>query len=40
MVRLAIIGMGNMGCQYAGTILDGAVSQVELVAITRIKPEY
>lgn len=39
MVRLAIIGMGNMGSNYAGMILNGAVSGVELAAITRIKPE-
>lgn len=39
MVKLAIIGMGNMGCQYARMILDGAVSGVEIAAITRIKPE-
>ncbi len=39
MVKLAIIGMGNMGCQYARMILDGAVSEVEIAAITRIKPE-
>lgn len=39
MIKLAIIGMGNMGCQYARMILDGAVSGVEIAAITRIKPE-
>lgn len=39
MVKLAIIGMGNMGCNYATMILCGAISNVELAAITRIKPE-
>lgn len=39
MVKIAIIGMGNMGSNYAAMILGGAISQVELAAITRIKPE-
>ena len=39
MVKLAIIGMGNMGSGYAKMILSGQISDVELAAVTRIKPE-
>jgi len=39
MVKLAIIGMGNMGSGYATMILDGEIENVELAAVTRIKPE-
>lgn len=39
MIKLGIIGMGNMGCQYARMILDGGISHVEIAAITRIKPQ-
>ena len=39
MVKLAIIGMGNMGSGYATMILSGDIVNVELVAVTRIKPE-
>lgn len=39
MVRLAIIGMGNMGSKYARMILDGAISDVAIAAVTRVKPE-
>ena len=39
MVRIVIIGMGNMGSKYARMILDGTVHDVELVAVTRVRPE-
>lgn len=39
MVKLAIIGMGNMGSKYARMILDGAVADVEIAAVTRVKSE-
>lgn len=39
MIRLGIIGMGNMGCNYARMIFDGYVPNLKIVAITRIKPE-
>ncbi|MBQ7934310.1 MAG: Gfo/Idh/MocA family oxidoreductase [Lachnospiraceae bacterium] len=39
MIKLGIIGMGNMGCQYARMILDGKVSGMEIAAVTRIRPE-
>lgn len=35
-VRLGIIGMGNMGAQYAEMILTGKVPGMELAAVTRI----
>lgn len=35
-VRIGIIGMGNMGCQYARMILEGEVPGLELAAVTRI----
>ncbi len=38
-MKLAIIGMGSMGCNYAKMILDGLVQGVEIIATTRIKPE-
>lgn len=40
-VRIGIIGMGNMGCQYAEMILTGQVPGMELAAVTRInKKDY
>ena len=39
MVRLAIIGMGNMGSKYARMILDGTVADIEIAAVTRVRPE-
>lgn len=38
-IKLAIIGMGNMGCQYAQMVTDGRVQGFELAAVTRIRPE-
>lgn len=35
-VRVGIIGMGNMGCQYAEMILEGRIPGLELTAVTRI----
>lgn len=39
-VRIGIIGMGNMGCQYAEKILRGDVPGMELAAVTRIKADH
>lgn len=36
-IRIGIIGMGNMGCQYAEWILAGEIPELTLVAVTRIK---
>lgn len=38
-IKLAIIGMGIMGCKYAKMISDGEVSGIEIAATTRISPE-
>ena len=38
-IRLAIIGMGVMGCRYAQMIHSGQLSGIELAAVTRITPE-
>lgn len=38
-IRVGIIGMGNMGCQYAEMIIKGEVPGMELVAVTRIREE-
>lgn len=38
-MRLGIIGMGIMGCNYARMIADGLVQDVEIAAVTRITPE-
>lgn len=35
-VKIGIIGMGNMGCNYAEMILSGRVPGLELTAVTRI----
>jgi len=39
MVKLGIIGMGNMGSKYAYMLLEGEVDGAELAAVTRIRPE-
>lgn len=39
MVRVGIIGMGNMGSGYARMIYNGFVPGMEIGAVTRIKPE-
>lgn len=39
MVRVGIIGMGNMGSGYARMIYNGYVPGMEIGAVTRIKPE-
>ncbi len=38
-IRIAIIGMGVMGCRYAQMIHSGQLNGIELVAVTRISPE-
>lgn len=39
MVKVGIIGMGNMGSGYARMIYNGYVPDMEIAAITRIKPQ-
>ena len=38
-MKVAIIGMGNMGSKYAVMIAEGKISGMELIAVTRIRPE-
>lgn len=38
-IKTAIIGMGNMGSQYAAYLLSGKVPGMELAAVTRVRPE-
>ncbi len=40
MVRTAVIGVGNMGSQYAQLIQDGKIKGMELAAITRVRGAY
>lgn len=38
-MKVAIIGMGNMGSKYAVMIAENKIPEMELVAATRIRPE-
>lgn len=38
-MKLAIIGMGIMGCRYAKMISEGYVKNIEITAVTRISEE-
>ena len=38
-IRTAVIGMGNMGSQYAALLAAGQVPGMELAAVTRVRPE-
>ena len=38
-MKLAIIGMGIMGCRYAKMISDGLVKGIDITAVTRITSE-
>ena len=38
-IRTGIIGMGNMGRQYAALLLTGQIPEMELAAVTRVHPE-
>ena len=38
-IKLAIIGMGVMGCKYAQMIHSGNIQGVDIAAVTRITPE-
>ena len=38
-MKLAIMGMGIMGCRYAKMISDGYVKNIEITAVTRISEE-
>ncbi len=40
MIRVAIIGVGNMGSKYASIIQSGAVPELTLAAITRVRGAY
>lgn len=38
-MKTAVLGMGNMGSQYAVMIAEGKIKGMELAAVTRIRPE-
>ena len=38
-IRAAVVGMGNMGSQYAALLAAGAVPGMALAAVTRVRPE-
>ena len=38
-LRMAVIGMGNMGSKYAEMIAAGKIPGMELAAVTRVRPE-
>lgn len=38
-IKIAILGMGNMGCNYAKMIDAGLVNNVEIKAVTRVSDE-
>ncbi len=38
-IRVAVIGMGNMGSKYAGFIASGQVPGMVLSAVTRVRPK-
>lgn len=38
-MKIAIIGMGNMGSKYARLILEGRAGNMQITAVTRIRPE-
>ena len=40
MIRTAVIGVGNMGSRYASILQSGAVRDMELCALTRVKDAY
>ncbi len=39
-MKIAVIGVGNMGSKYASLIQDGAIRGMELAAITRVRGAY
>lgn len=39
-MKIAVIGIGNMGSRYAKFIQDGEIKGAELVAITRVRGDY
>lgn len=39
LIRTGIIGMGNMGAQYARILLKDGIPGMELAAVTRVRPE-
>lgn len=38
-MKTAVLGMGNMGSQYAAMIAEGKIPGMELAAVTRVRPE-
>ncbi len=40
MIRIAVIGVGNMGSRYAQLLQDGLVEGAGLAALTRVKEKY
>ena len=40
MIRVAVIGVGNMGSKYAAILQDGLIEGVELAGLTRVRGTY
>lgn len=40
MIRIAVIGVGNMGSKYASILQDGLIEGTELAALTRVRGTY
>lgn len=40
MIKTAVIGIGNMGSQYASLLQDGKIEGLELSALTRVKKQF
>jgi len=40
MIRIAVIGVGNMGSKYASILQDGLIEGAELAALTRVRGTY
>lgn len=40
MIKIAVIGVGNMGSKYASILQDGLVEGAELAALTRVRGAY
>lgn len=38
-IKIGIIGMGNMGCKYAALLTAGKIPDLELTAVTRVRPD-
>ncbi len=40
MIKIAVIGVGNMGSKYASILQDGLIEGAELAALTRVRGAY